>query len=230
MGIPLYLAMTAAELHCCTAPPTHIAWLSCLFSPYGTGLSNLPKQLPPNSLLILSDRTPVCGHDPKLIKTQLQETIDRLCCRGVLLDFERPPQEESKSIAKELVALPCPVAVSAAYADALNCPVFLPSIPPHIPPGDYLSPWSGRDIWLEAATGTAIINITEKGFTSQTIYAGIDSCGKFHDTDLFCHYDITVTDSARFTLTRTVQDMYTLLEHAEAYGVTNAIGLYQELG
>ena len=230
MGIPLYLAMTAAELHCCTTPPAHIAWLSCLFSPYGTGLSNIPKQLPPDSLLILSDRTPVCGHDPGLIKAQLLEAIDKFHCCGVLLDFERPLQNDTESIVKELLTLPCPVAVSEAYAVSPECPVFLPSIPPHMRPKDYLAPWLGREIWLEAAADTTIIDVTEKGSTLQTCPPDITPCGKFRDDDLSCHYDIAISDSARFTLKRTAEDIQSLLVQAEKWGIAKAVGLFQELG
>ena len=55
IGIRLNLAMTAAELG--AAPlPSHPAWMACHFSPYSTGLTNLPPKLPQDSLLILNDR------------------------------------------------------------------------------------------------------------------------------------------------------------------------------
>ena len=46
MAIGRYFAMTAAEIRGCSALPAGIAWMACHFSPYGTGLSNLPPELP----------------------------------------------------------------------------------------------------------------------------------------------------------------------------------------
>ena len=45
MGLPLYLAMTAAELSAAEALPRKMAYMACHFSLYGTGLSNIPEQL-----------------------------------------------------------------------------------------------------------------------------------------------------------------------------------------
>ena len=75
MAIPLYLAMTAREFRICKTVPANMAWMACHFSPYGTGLSNLPTSLPPGSMIILNDRTPICGHDPELIAAQLKELL-----------------------------------------------------------------------------------------------------------------------------------------------------------
>ena len=117
MGISLYLAMTAAEISACDTLPDMLAYMACHFSPYSTGLSNIPGSLPPESVLILNDRTPICGHDPKLITYQLTQALDELQCKGLLLDFQRPGCEESAVLAKQLInEVPCPVGLSAAYA------------------------------------------------------------------------------------------------------------------
>ena len=72
MALTLYLAMTAAELQNCRQIPEHIAWMACHFSPYSSGISNVPVQLPAGSVLILNDRIPPQGHDPELVARQLQ--------------------------------------------------------------------------------------------------------------------------------------------------------------
>ena len=83
MPLPIYLAMTAAEFRQNPAISGKIGWMACHFSPYGTGLSNCPTELPPGSMLILNDRTPVCGHDPALIAAQLAEMATQLNCSRV---------------------------------------------------------------------------------------------------------------------------------------------------
>ena len=64
MAIAPFLAMTGAEMRNNSVLPDKIAWMACHFSPYGTGLSNLPKNLPAGSLLMVDDITPPHGHDP----------------------------------------------------------------------------------------------------------------------------------------------------------------------
>ena len=58
MAIAPFLAMTAAEMQNSSQLPPKIAWMACHFSPYGLGLSNLPKELPSDSLLMVDDITP----------------------------------------------------------------------------------------------------------------------------------------------------------------------------
>ena len=52
MAIRPFLAMTAAEIQGTETLPPKTAWMACHFSPYSTGLSNLPKALPPGLSLI----------------------------------------------------------------------------------------------------------------------------------------------------------------------------------
>ena len=228
MKIPVYLAMTAAEFRACGQKPAHPAWLSCLFSPYGRGLSNIPKELPPDSLLILSDRTPVRGHDPELIFQTLSKVIPELSCNGLLLDFERPGNPVAMEIAKALTALPCPVAVSASYAKELDCPVFVPFLPPSEPLEHRIAPWQGRDIWLEVSSQAQSITVTAAGAHTQDCVA--PSQLPHYDTDLYCHYAIDIqNDAATFTMRRTQEDIQALLNAGNALGVTRGVGLYQEL-
>ena len=67
MAIACYLAMTAAEFSVCTSLPPHIGWLACHFSSSGPGLSNMPKALPPDSVLIVDDSTPFHDHRADVI-------------------------------------------------------------------------------------------------------------------------------------------------------------------
>lgn len=231
MAIPLYLAMTAAEFRSQTDFSAPVAWMACHFSPYSTGLTNLPKSLPKDSMLILNDRTPICGHDPQLIYEVLLQTVERTkaCC--VLLDLQRPDVEETGRLVRALVeTLPCPVAVSHHYAQGFTCPVFLPPVPLTVPPEEYLMPWQGRDIWLEAALDGQSITVTEKG----ALFTPLPHCceaSAHADGSLHCHYRIDVEDTnIRFTLHRTKEDLQALLADVQRFGVSHAVGLYQELG
>ena len=231
MAIRRYLAMTAAEIGNCAALPPNIGWMACHFSPYCTGVSNLPRAMPPGSLLIFDDMTPIHGHDPEYIAAQLTACVEDLSCAACLLDFQRPESQETTAVAKQLVsALPCPVAVSEPYAQDLDCPVFLPPPPPDTPLTDYLQPWQGREIWLEMALGGTILTLTEQGCSRAPLPLGDATGGGFPENHLHCHYSIqSEEDTAQFTLWRTREDLEDLLKEAEALGVTTAVGLYQEL-
>ena len=100
MAIRPFLAMTAAEIRGTETVPPKTAWMACHFSPYSTGLSNLPKALPPGSMVILDDITPIHGHDSETIAAQLRPRLDALKCSGVLLDFQRPGYEEAELLAR----------------------------------------------------------------------------------------------------------------------------------
>ena len=150
MVLPLYLAMTAAEIRANTDFPPNIGYMACHFSPYGTGLSNCPTHLPEGSMLILNDRTPIHGHDHGLIADQLTELVEKLKCDSVLLDFQRVDVPELSLLVEKLsAALPCPVGVSDLYAENLDCSVFLPPVMPDTLLSEHLVPWQGRDIWLD---------------------------------------------------------------------------------
>ena len=231
MAIPRYLAMTAGEMASSVSLPPRVAWMACHFSPYGTGLANLPQRLPPKSLLILNDRTPICGHDPVLIAAQLEDCTQRLGCSGVLLDLQRPGQAQTR----ELVSCLCrmvsvPVAVSECYAGEVPCPVFLPPPPPDEPLEMYLSPWKGQEIWLEAAPEGLEITLREDGSTAAPLSCWeVPEIEGFADERLHCHYRCEVRDDcATFTIWRNCTDLNELLAEAEGFGVTTAVGLYQE--
>ena len=230
MAIAPFLAMTGPEI--CKTPslPPRIAWMACHFSPYGLGLSNLPKDLPAGSLLMVDDITPPHGHDPQLIAEQLSGCVETLQCCAVLLDFQREGCRETQSIAKQLAdALPCPTAVSDRYAHDLDCIVFLPCLPPSVPLEEYLHPWKGREIWLELGTDGEMITLTEKGAEVCPLPYPDPKKEGFADNGLHCHYTMETNEkSAGFTLWRTKEDLVQLLEEAESLGVAEAVGLFQE--
>ena len=231
MAIAPFLAMTAAEISNISVLPPKVAWMACHFSPYGLGLSNLPRELPPGSVLIVDDVTPPHGHDPVLIAEQLSACTEALQCCGVLLDFQRTDSKETMELAKHLVqVLPCPTVVSEPYAGELDCPVFLPPVPPTVLPEEHFAPWKGRKIWLEVGLCGEILTLTEQGCTVAPLPCPNPNREGFSDPKLHCHYTIETSEkSAGFTLWRNSEDVRKLLEDAETLGVTTAIGLFQEL-
>ena len=232
MALPLYLAMTAAEMTKTSVLPPQLAYMACHFSPYGKALSNCPRQLPGDSLLIVNDVTPIHGHDPERIAHQLEALLHQTRAGAVLLDLQRPGYEDAEVLAGHLAeALPCPVAVSSLYAASLSCPVFLPPVPPDVSLEHYLSPWQSREIWLDAALDAVEITLTASGSETHPLPGPQEVENALHDAHLHCHYRTTLgEDQARFTLFRTSGDLQALLLEAEALGVRRAVGLWQELG
>lgn len=228
MGIPLYLSMTSSEFAHCGEFPAHAAWMACHFSSYGTGLTNLPTRLPKGTMLILNDRTPVHGHDPKQIRKMLADTVAALGCCAILLDMQQPNSPETQAIIRDVLTLPCPVCVSDIYAKDFDCPVFLPPVPLTHTPDTYFAPWKGREIWLDVTMESAVFTVTENGCHSCLCEPVVDF--PFRDENLCCHYRAELqNDCVRFYLRRTKEDLYDLLAKSAAYGVTTGIGLWQEL-
>ncbi len=228
MGLPFYLAMTAREWEEAPSAARPLAYMDCHFSPYGTGLTGIPEQLPPGSLLVVDDRIPLWCHDPALIVRQLQEAAETLSLAGVLLDLQDPAHPLARQIAHGVRDLPCPV---AAPGDCRGGgAVFLPPVPPDCPPARYLAPWQGREIWLDMAPDALQITVDTAGSRSAPLSGPLPEGTVHRNTALCCSYVTQVTaDFARFTLFRTRQDMETLLKAAEPFGVTCALGLYQQL-
>jgi len=229
MPIPCYLAMTGGEFFRADRLPEKMAWMACHYSCYGTGLSNLPSELPEGSLVIVNDRTPPCGHDAGLIAGQLLQLYEELKPFGFLLDFQRADFSENREVAQAVTnALPCPVGVSDLFAKELTGPVFLPPPPLDMPLQKYTSSWAGRKIWLEVALQTEIFTLTEEGCS---VIPGVDTPlpePTFAEASLFCRYHWEISGKeAIFTLQRAKEEIDTLLQHAE--GIDLAVGLYQQL-
>lgn len=232
MGLPLNLAMTPAEISTCNTLPDHIAWMACHFSPYGQGLSNIPDSLPDGAMLILNDRLACDGHSPSLVSEQLSNAVSHLGCESVLLDFQRPRSPESEAMVREVLsALPCPAAVTEFYAAGLSCPVFLSPPPLHIPMEDYLTPWQGREIWLEAAICQETITITQKGAAYSAQFPPDRLEGGFLEDSLCCRcWTRVLEDEISFTLFDTLETLEKKLDLAQSLGAARAVGLWQELG
>ena len=229
MGIPCYLAMTAAEMGDFSAVPEHMAWMGCQFSSWNAGLSNLPQWLPPGAVLTLNDSFPLAGHDPERIAGELRGAVEAFSCAALVLDFQRPGDPETEALAARLTELPCPVAVSLPYARE-DLAVLLPPAPLSVPLEEYLSPWRDRDIWLELALDGEIITLTEEGAQGIPLPYPDRAAEGFREEALHCHYRAELKkDRAEFTLWRTVEDLHDLTEEAEKLGVKALMGLYQEL-
>ena len=231
MKISHYLAMTAAEIGAEKDIPHPLAYMACHFSPYGTGLSNIPTELPPGSMLILNDRTPISGHDSGLIAAQLIRAAEQLRCSCILLDFERPDSNQTAALCSTLAeALPLPLGVSCLYAKELSCPVFLPAPPLDLPLSEYLAPWQGREVWLEAALDAACITVTEKGSTIAPLPYSPPPGDAFQDDSLHCRYRAEVLEKEiRFHFWRDREHLDALLEEASDLGIGTAVSLYQQL-
>lgn len=228
MALPIYLAMTAWEMAHCPLPE-YCGWMACHFSAYSRGLSNIPRQLPENALLILNDRIPPWEHDPGLIAAQLEQAVLDLSPRGVLLDLQRPYNEQTAKIVRSAAALPCPVAVTPAYAGDCDAAVFVPPVPLNKTPREYFSPWQERPIWLEVDCSGLTVTLTKDGCKVHPGETSSDGPG-FAEESLLCHYRIQCSDDrAVFSLIRTPEDTERLLLEAEKLGVTLSAGLYQEL-
>ena len=232
MPIPRYLAMTAAEMAGCTALPQPAAWMACHFSSSGNGLSNLPRWLPSDSLLILDDSIPMQGHDPQQIAAELDACLERLQCVRLLLDFQRTGEEQTRKLVEYLCeTLPFPIVVSDTNAQGLDCGVFVSPIPPDESLPSRLAPWQGREIWLDTTMEGLEILLTADGAKATPLPPWERHEGGFEEKRLHCHYRVSLKEnSAVFTLWRTEADMEALLSEAEALGVTAAVGLFQEFG
>ena len=205
MVLPLYLAMTEGEFRPIPCP----AFL--MLSP-----GDVP---PPEVLPVLTDREPLDG--------QALEQMYRACQgrEAAVLDFARPPTEEVREWVR---GLPCPAAAPPGYAE--RGPVFLPPPPLHVPLEAYLSPWRGREVWLEAALLRQTVTVTAAGTAVSSPVANHDLSGGFYSRELCCRFNQEFhRDRAVFTLFDTPETLKKKLAQAAALGVTRAIGLYQEL-
>lgn len=230
MATESYLAMRSEEFVSLGHSTSKLAWLDCCFSQSGPGLDQLPSTLPPNSLLILTDQIPFHCHDTILISEQLCQAVISMRCAGVLLDFEKPKQEELAILAVQLVStLPCPVAVSELYAKDIDCPVFLSPCPHHVHLKDHIAAWTGREIWLDLARDAEMITVAPSGSVISSTPWIDDSSFEHSDQSLHCHYRIQIeAEKVHFILRRTKDDLIGLKQEAEKLRIHTCVGLYQE--
>ena len=230
MAIKTYLAMTAAEFESTSKLPESIAWMACHFSPYATGISNVPPSLPENSLLILNDITPIHNHDPEIIGFELRQCIEKLHCCAVLLDFQRLPDPELNKLTEHLIGvLPCPAVLPESLALQFHGPVFLPPCPLYTPLQEHIQNWKDREIWLEIANNPSKIVINKHGthFIPDDYPESYQKC--YTNPKLNCHYTVAKTlQDVTFHLWRIDEDWKSFLNHAHELGISNFVGLYQE--
>ena len=223
----VFLALTNGEIK--KQFPKKIAYMALHFSPYSTGLSNLPLDLPKNSILLLDDSTEPNNHDPQLVVEQLTQLANELLPVGVLLDFQRPVTEKLTAMADCIVkALPCPVGVTESYARDLDCPVFLSPLLANKALADYIEPWKKQGVYLEIAPEGLEITVTQTGSSTIPIFPveGLP----LEDHRLHCHYQVEVSsEKAVFTICRYKEDLVQLVQEAEDLGILGCIGLYGEL-
>lgn len=223
----VFLAQTSGETK--KQLPEKLAYIALHFSPYSTGLSNLPVDLPKSSILLLDDSMEPINHDPQLVSEQLLQLINQFSPVGILLDFQRPVTEKLKAMASYIVkALPCPVGVTELYARDLGCPVFLSPLPANKALKDYIEPWKKQGVYLEIAPEGLEITVTETGSSATTIFpvTGLPLV----DQRLHCHYQVDVSPGkVVFTICRYKEDLAALVQEAESLGVLGCVGLYREL-
>ena len=181
---------------------------------------------------MLNDRMPCQGHSADLVSGQLADAVMQLGCESVLLDFQRPPDPESSAMVSNLIrSLPCPVAVTESFAEGFSCPVFLGPGPLHLPLEEHLTPWKGREIWLEAALCQESVKVSPQGSVITPIFPTQRLSGGFYDEILRCRYQSQIRhDALEFTLFDTPKSLEQKLETAADLGVSRVIGLWQELG
>lgn len=231
MGLPVYLAMTEAEIRTEVLPSCPIAYMACHFSPYLDALSGIPESLPPGAALMLNDRIPIRGHSSSRICDQLAASVQALGCNVLLLDFQTPDVEALSRLCQLLLQeLPCQVVVSHHYARQLSCPVLLPPVPPHITPEAHIAPWEGRRLWVETVCESSLIHVDASGSRVSSLPFFLPQEGNHYHDKLCCSYDTELTDdAAKFRLTRGSRELSALLSRLEGMGVSAVIGLYQQL-
>ncbi len=225
----VFLAQTAREME--QYLPHKTAYMACHFSPYGAGLSNLPKELPEGSLLLVDDSMPVHGHDSALVSRQLKEVAQSFSVRAVLLDFQREKTDEAcEMIGSILQALPCPGAVTQPYGADFACSVLLPPVPVNKALQEHLAPWLQQGVFLEIGCDASEITVTALGSAIMPLLPDRQRKLPHTDNRLHCHYQVEVApDRAVFTLQRGPEDLVALAEDAYRLGALGVLGLYQEL-
>lgn len=215
--------MTDDEIRACEPKPARIARLGLSFCPEGiTGLPEAP--LPQGMIFVLDDRVAWDGNHLEDICGRVAALLRDEKAMGLVLDFEREPQEQTRLLALALGRccreLGCRCAMPRGYGpeDA----VFLP------PPSCAVRPekQEGR-LWFEAAPGAWDIRIGPEGArcTGSRPAPGPQD---HYSPALMARYgtrrdgngvQIHLYDSAD-----------TLLARLEALGAELAIGLYRDWG
>ncbi len=231
MGIKGYLAMTAAEFSKANHESSP-AWMSCHFSLWGEGLTNLPVTLPQGSMVILDDSNPPNVHDVEIIKSQMGKLCQQLNPECILLDFQKPGNSKTAEIALALVtSLPCPVGISQQYAKGLSCPVLLDCPQPSATLRSSAAAFGGRELWLELAPERQTLALTEEGcHITEEALSQLNPPHFFDQETASCYHWTLTQGKATFYVQRDLNCLQKLLLEAEQIGISRAVGLYQQLG
>ena len=219
--------MMDTEMQDIPSLPPRIARMGCTFDPDGPGLSDIPTAFFQHGMLIVDDRHPIRGHDPNLVAGVLADAADRLGIDCILLDFERPPTAASQAIAARLAkALPCPVGMPPDYGASLDCALFLPPCPLHVPMEAYLKPWQHREVWMEARILRQTITVTQQGTVYGIPAPGDNLTGGHFDNLLRCQCVTEIADDkVVFTLYDTPESLRKKWNHPN---ISRVIGLFQD--
>lgn len=226
MDLQCYIATTAEEMRTLSKLPTHPAWMACHFSPYGTGIINLPRGLPQDSMVILNDRIPPSGHNKSLIADQLNS----IQCSCYLLDFQVPGIRETEEIAVFLTErLEKPVAISEAYQHCSKGPMLL-NLFPHQSLSTSIKTLGNRDIWLEVTTDTESLTVSKTDCNWDYLPASDTALFRHTSIRLHSQYEFRIHDDcAKFLLKRDIPQIRSLLKEADRLHIKKAVGLYQQL-
>lgn len=224
MALPVYLALTGAEFRLLPRKPAHLAWMGVSFTENGT-LGGFPEVFPLGGILTVNDASPLPEKCPPEAIEILQQWVEQFRPSAVLMDMQRSgaAPEVMKALSK---GLPCPVAVSAPYADILPGPVLLPPIPLYRDPENFLAPWAGREIWLEISPLGQVVRLTKTGRDIR--FAPVSPVQKEFPGPCSRYTIRKGPDSIEFRFWRTKEDTAALFATAEKHGVTKLFGLYLE--
>lgn len=219
MAIKFYLAMMAEEISDFPDLPENSAFIYHIYP-------DIFQEIPMSGIAVLTDFFPV---QPDLAQSVAQ-WIRQWSCEAVVLDFQNPKYEEAEGFVRLLQTyVSCPVVVSEIYAAQMDCPVFLPPLPHHKSLKDHLTPWQGREIWMDLSPLPEQLLLTQQGCSSHYDFSLPPCCPVHENAHLHCHYSITLEEGcAAFTFWRTDDDLTALLQELEEAGVHHAIGLHQE--
>ncbi len=163
MSIPLFLAITPAEFAHLPELPNPLAWMSVRLSLTSPGLSNVPSQLPPGSLIIFDDKTPWSGHSVELVCKEMTTLLLNTKAYGLLLDFERAPTPETILLVKALSQcckeIGIPLAAPEGYGGDESVAVFTSPFPCWKKPTETSN--DHRALWLDASPTAHALRITQ---------------------------------------------------------------------
>lgn len=234
MSIPFFLAISAREFPLFSELPPNIAWMSAHFSSSGSGLSNLPQNLPEGSLLILDDQTPWEGHSTEMVCREVVESLLKSKASGLLLDFERPVTPETALLTTALSQCCREIGVMLgapeSYAAEEDTAIFISPLPCQTPPE--LLYQKNRKLWLDVSAGAYLLHIAALGATGQAADQRSFPDGsypEFIDPVLHCSYRSRPNAGGiDILLSHSRESIDTLLTALDEQVVQLAIGLYRE--